>query len=206
MHATDDPTGSLVPWQVATARCGAHGCTGFAGAPRQCSASVTHAGLRVGGEPLEAWLAFSCTAHSGELIAARELLDRDRAVRAEWTERERRALAGLGWSPPRPLATGAAARALVRAGDQATRQRMNRIPRRIRPWGIRAPRWGPPRARCPSVEMTMSDSFGSGQRAVTTGPCSWPTQWAISAKPRPAPFRDDSGKTGEAHSGSGIRW
>jgi hypothetical protein len=75
---------------------------------------VTHAGLRVGGQPLEAWLAFACTAHAAELVAPRELLDRDRALLADWADRERRALAGEGWDPPKPLAVGSAARALER--------------------------------------------------------------------------------------------
>jgi hypothetical protein len=39
----------------------------------QCCARVTHAGLRVGGKPLEAWLAFACTAHAAGLVAPREL-------------------------------------------------------------------------------------------------------------------------------------
>ena len=39
----------------------------------QCCARVTHAGLRVGGQPLEAWLAFACTAHAAGLVAPREL-------------------------------------------------------------------------------------------------------------------------------------
>ena len=37
------------------------------------AARVSHAGLRVGGEPLEAWLAFACTTHAAGLVAPREL-------------------------------------------------------------------------------------------------------------------------------------
>ena len=112
-------TGDPVPWQVGTAGCGAHRTTGFAGTPRRCSARVTHAGLRVGGQPLEAWLAFACTAHAAELVAPRELLDRDQAVLADWADRERRALAGEGWDPPKPLAVGSAARELERRAIRA---------------------------------------------------------------------------------------
>jgi hypothetical protein len=112
-------TDDRVPWRVGTATCGAYVTSGQAGAPSHCSARVTHAGLRVGGQPVEAWFAFSCTHHAGELIAPRELLDRDREVLADWAERERRALAGEGWGPPRPLATGSAALELAR---RATRR------------------------------------------------------------------------------------
>jgi hypothetical protein len=77
-------------------------------------APVTHAGLRLGQQPVQVWLSFSCDRHRGELIGARELLDRDRAVLAGWRERERRALDGNGWDPPRPLAVGAAAHELRR--------------------------------------------------------------------------------------------
>jgi hypothetical protein len=112
-------TGDPVPWQVGTAGCGAHSTTGVAGTPRRCGARVTHVGLRVGGQPLEAWLAFACTAHAAELVAPRELLDRDRAILADWADRERRALAGEGWDPPKPLAVGSAARELERRAIRA---------------------------------------------------------------------------------------
>ena len=112
-------TGEPVPWQVGTSGCGAHKTTGFAGTPCRCSARVTHPGLRIGGHPLEAWLAFACTAHAAELVAPRELLDRDRAIFADWADRERRALAGEGWDPPKPLAVGSAARELERRAIRA---------------------------------------------------------------------------------------
>ena len=102
---TDDP----IPWRVGTSGCGAYATAGFAGAPRQCSGAVRYAGLRVGGQPFEAWLAFACDQHRDQLIAPRELLDPDRVVLDDWREREQRALAGKGWDPPQPLAVGAAA-------------------------------------------------------------------------------------------------
>jgi hypothetical protein len=55
---------------------------------------VIYAGLRVGGEPVEAWLAFSWEHHRDQLIAPRELLDRDRVVLDDWRVREQRALNG----------------------------------------------------------------------------------------------------------------
>ena len=103
-----------VPWRVATSRCGAYDTAGFGGTPSQCTAAVTHAGLRLGQQPVQVWLSFSCHRHRGELIGARELLDRDRAVLTDWRDRERGALDGNGWDPPRPLAIGAAAHDLLR--------------------------------------------------------------------------------------------
>jgi hypothetical protein len=114
-------TGDPIPWRVGTSGCGAYATAGFAGTPRQCTGAVRYAGLRVGGQPLEAWLAFACDQHREELDAPRQLLDCDRAVLADWQERERRALAGKGWDPPQPLAVGSAARELVRrAGESRT--------------------------------------------------------------------------------------
>jgi hypothetical protein len=82
---------------------------------------VAFAGLRVGGQPVEAWLSFACQQHRDQLIAPRELLDRDRAVLEDWRDRERRALAGQGWDRPEPLAVGAAARELVRRVEAQAR-------------------------------------------------------------------------------------
>ena len=85
-------------------RCVQH--AGHTGTPRGCQGAVTHAGLILREHPVQAWLAFSCSMHTDDLIAARPLLDRDRAVLADWRARERRALDGQGWDPPRPLASG----------------------------------------------------------------------------------------------------
>jgi hypothetical protein len=109
-----------MPWRVGVPSCGAYSTEGFAGAPRRCSAPVTHVGLRLGGQPLEAWLAFACQQHRDQLTTPRELLDRDRDVLDDWAEREQRALAGQGWDRPQPLAVGAAARELIRRAEQGT--------------------------------------------------------------------------------------
>jgi hypothetical protein len=109
-----------VPWRVGSPRCGAYSTSGYSGTPRQCSAPVAHAGLRLRKEPVEVWLAFACDLHRDELIAPRELLDRDHAVLADWREREQRALDGRGWDPPRPLAVGTAANYLVRRALRKT--------------------------------------------------------------------------------------
>jgi hypothetical protein len=107
-------TDGRIPWRIGTARCGGYATVGHTGAPHQCGALVTHAGLVLQQEPVAAWLAFSCQQHRDQLIGARLLLERDRAVLADSAERERRALAGQGWDSPQPLATGSAARELVR--------------------------------------------------------------------------------------------
>jgi hypothetical protein len=91
--ASSDPT----PWRLAAAGCGAYSTSGHAGTPRGCQGAVTHAGLILREHPVQAWLAFSCSMHTDDLIAARPLLDRDRAVLADWRARERRALDGQGW-------------------------------------------------------------------------------------------------------------
>jgi hypothetical protein len=108
------------PWRLAAAGCGAFG---HAGTPCGCQGAVTHAGLILREHPVQAWLAFSCSMHTDDLIAARPLLDRDRAVLADWRARERRALDGQGWDPPRPLAVGAAANYLVRRALRKTATR-----------------------------------------------------------------------------------
>jgi hypothetical protein len=82
--------------------------------PPTCGGKVEYAGLVLQHEPLQAWPSFSCAQHRDELVGARELLNRDRAVLAAWREREGGALAGEGWDPPQPLAVGAAARELAR--------------------------------------------------------------------------------------------
>jgi hypothetical protein len=57
-------------------------------------------------KPFEAWLLFTCEAHSGPLVAARKLLDRDRAVLEAWCAEEARTTAGQPWQRPEPLARG----------------------------------------------------------------------------------------------------
>ena len=107
-------TDDRVPWQIVTPACGATVFTGAGGAPDQCTGRVTHAGLVLTGRrPIEAWRAFACDRHCGQLRAARPLLDRDREVLADWRQRWRDALDGRGWRRPEPLAVGAAARELV---------------------------------------------------------------------------------------------
>jgi hypothetical protein len=114
--ASSDPT----PWRLAAAGWGAYSTSGHAGTPRGCRGAVTHAGLILREHPVQAWLAFSCSMHTDDLIAARPLLDRDRAVLADWRARERRTLDGQGWDPPRPLAVGTAANYLVRRALRKT--------------------------------------------------------------------------------------
>jgi hypothetical protein len=109
-----------VPWRVGSPSCGAYLTTGYCGASKQCAGQVIYAGLRLGRDPVEAWLAFTCDLHHDELIAPRELLDRDHAVLADWRDREQRALDGRGWDPPRPLAVGTAANYLVRRALRKT--------------------------------------------------------------------------------------
>jgi hypothetical protein len=105
---------------------------GPGGQPRQCPGPVTRCGLvlrqRFDGRPPEAWLAFACDEHFGVLVAARELLDRDRAVLDEWRAEERHtSSAERPWRAPQPLATGAEAVALVeRARRWAERHRPTR--------------------------------------------------------------------------------
>jgi hypothetical protein len=78
------------------------------------------------GQDLEVWLMFSCAEHRDEipLIGARELLDRDRVVLEQWRAEAARWSLPRGHpdrpgphaqpaNPPRPLAVGAAAAALL---------------------------------------------------------------------------------------------
>lgn len=119
VHAAHDGTVGDLPWRVGTPRCGAYVPSGAGGAPAQCQAEVTHAGLRLGAEPVEVWRAFSCRRHASELRAPRELLDRDREVLADWHAREQSALNRQPWDPPGPIAVGAAAREIVRRAEAA---------------------------------------------------------------------------------------
>ena len=61
----------------------AYSTAAFKGARSQCSAPVTHARLRLGGEPMEAWLTSACTLRASKLTGARELLDHDLATLAD---------------------------------------------------------------------------------------------------------------------------
>jgi len=66
------------------------------------------------GRQPEAWLAFTCDEHVGQLVAPRELLDRDREVLERWRAEEHREYsAELPWRPPQPLAQGSDAVELV---------------------------------------------------------------------------------------------
>src|ERR671912_2970224 len=99
-----------VPWRVGSPACGAYDTTGYSGAPRQCAGEVVYAGPRLGLEPVvEVWLAFVCELHRHELLAPRQLLPRDVVVWNDWLAREKAALDGIGWDPPRSLAVGTAA-------------------------------------------------------------------------------------------------
>jgi hypothetical protein len=77
----------------------------------ECSAEPTHAGLVLISD--QVFLAFACLEHESMLIAARRMLDRDRAElerrRHSWTW----ARVGHPQLPIEPLRTGAAAQRLV---------------------------------------------------------------------------------------------
>lgn len=114
-------TADPIPWQLSVPRCGASVPTGAGGAPQPCQGRVEWAGLRLRqrrGKPVEAFRAFACSAHVDRLRAARLLLDRDRAVLADWQTRWADALAGRGWVSPAPLAVGAEARELVARAER----------------------------------------------------------------------------------------
>lgn len=98
--------------------CGAVVQSGPGGRPEQCFAPVTRCGLllrrRFDGKPPEAWLAFACDGHADRLVAARDLLPRDREVLDRWWAEERREYtAERPWQRPEPLATGGDAVQLV---------------------------------------------------------------------------------------------
>ncbi|MEJ3651489.1 hypothetical protein WEH80_00585 [Actinomycetes bacterium KLBMP 9759] len=71
--------------------------------------------------PAEAWRAFACDQHADGLIGQRELLDRDRALLAQWREQaerwkpghHRRPSLADPWIRPDPLATGSTAFDLI---------------------------------------------------------------------------------------------
>jgi hypothetical protein len=121
------PDYSLMSFCLGVGGCGAMVPTGPHGRPNSCRLPVTRCGLvlreRPAGRPAEAWLVFACEAHAGDLIAARELLDRDRVVLGQWRAETARAEAGHPWQRPEPLARGADAVQLVeRAQRWAERQ------------------------------------------------------------------------------------
>jgi hypothetical protein len=72
--------------------------TDSVGRPCDCFGAVTHAGMIYFGYPRPtAWLAFACAEHAGHLIAARPMLERDRAELAR--RRQARAQAtGRRWN------------------------------------------------------------------------------------------------------------
>jgi hypothetical protein len=76
---------------------------------------ATHAGLAFFEHPRpRVWLVFACDEHRGELIAARRMLDRDRAELRRRAEVRRRAVEdGVQPAPLEPLAAGGQARRLV---------------------------------------------------------------------------------------------
>ena len=78
-----------------------------------CRATPTHAGLVMLGPDKRVYLAFACTEHAGQLIAARQLLDRDRAELDRRRHSVDWARVGHPPLPIDPLAAGAAARRLV---------------------------------------------------------------------------------------------
>jgi hypothetical protein len=85
------------------------------GKPASCHNPPTHAGLAFFEYPNpRVFLVFTCSAHRGEVIAARPMLDRDRVELARRAERRRRVLEeGARHTPLDPLAVGSAARRLV---------------------------------------------------------------------------------------------
>jgi hypothetical protein len=89
--------------------------SGYLGTPTNCPGLPTHAGLVFFESPRPAvWLVFVCTAHRGQVIAARPLLDRDRAELEHRRGAQRNALAGRApYARLEPLALGTQARRLV---------------------------------------------------------------------------------------------
>jgi hypothetical protein len=110
------PDYSPMSFRLGVGGCGAMVATGPHGQPHSCRLPATRCGLllhRPKSKPAEAWRAFACEAHVKGLIAARQLLDRDRAVIDEWRAEEARSLAGQPWRRPEPLARGGDAVQLV---------------------------------------------------------------------------------------------
>lgn len=74
----------------------------------------TWAGLVYGHSSATLWWAFACERHVAHLYAPRCLLDRDRAELERRRAEQERALAGHSFQRTEPLATGAAAKRLLR--------------------------------------------------------------------------------------------
>jgi hypothetical protein len=89
--------------------------SGPLGKPADCHRAPTHAGLAFFEYPrARVWLVFACDEHCGELIAARRMLDRDRAELARRAEARRRVVEEKATvAPLEPLAVGSNARRLV---------------------------------------------------------------------------------------------
>jgi hypothetical protein len=117
------PDYSPMSFRLGAGSCGAIVPTGPHGQPTSCPAPVTRCGLllhRPKNLPAEAWLAFACETHAVRLVAARELLDRDRAVLDRRRAEEQRWRPGTPprgrpglWRRPEPLARGGEAVQLV---------------------------------------------------------------------------------------------
>jgi hypothetical protein len=86
--------------------------SGPLGKPAECHRSPTYAGLAFFEYPRpRVWLVFACDEHFGQLIAARRMLERDRAELARRAARRQRVLEEK--APLEPLAVGSNARRLV---------------------------------------------------------------------------------------------
>jgi hypothetical protein len=111
------PDYTAMSFRLGVGGCGVVVPSGPQGQPRQCSTPATRCGLilhRMKGKPAETWLAFACEQHASGLTAARDLLDRDRAVLEQWrSEQQREYSAQQPWRRPQPLARGADALQLV---------------------------------------------------------------------------------------------
>ena len=95
----------LAPWRG--------GCAGRVG-NGHCGGRVEFAGLAYFEQTKQAWLAFTCADHRGQLIASRPLTEADRAEIARRLEAHRRVVEDHEpFVKPEPLARGRAARELV---------------------------------------------------------------------------------------------
>jgi hypothetical protein len=107
---------TAMSFRLGAGGCGAMVATGPHGQPNSCRLPATRCGLllhRPKNKPAEAWLVFACEPHADRLVAARELLDRDRAVLDRWRAEEARAMAGQPYRRAEPLALGGGAVQLV---------------------------------------------------------------------------------------------